>query len=149
MSWQQLDDRLYAGPLVRVRLHDPSVARRRKTATAEQRIVSFVECWALIDTGATHSIVDTDQVAQRLELRVHDTHRLTLAGRARAQAPVHEVELEVPDHPFPTRRVRVASMALPGPFWMLIGMDLLDGTRLSLECGPSGRWLRWEPLTPR
>jgi hypothetical protein len=37
-------------------------------------------------------------------------------------------------------------MTLPGPFWMLIGMDLLDGTRLAMECRGSERWLRWEPL---
>ena len=28
----------------------------------------------------------------------------------------------------------------------VVGMDLLDGTRLALECKGSERWLRWEPL---
>jgi predicted aspartyl protease len=143
VTWHQLNNRLYDGPLVLTRLHAP---RRRQATSAERDAPAFVECWALLDTGATHSIIDSVEVAQRLALRSFDTHRMRLAGSLRAEAPVHEVFLELPDHPFPQRRVRVASMKLPGPFHMLIGMDLLKSTRLSLECGPDGHWLRWEPL---
>jgi hypothetical protein len=135
VSWQRLDDRRYAGPLVQVLL----------SPTGAQPAAPLA-CTALIDTGATHSIVDSEQVAGPLRLRTIDLHRLAVAGHQRAEVPVHELWLDLPDHPFPARRVRVASMRLPGPFQMLIGMDLLQGSRLSLELGANGHWLRWEPL---
>jgi predicted aspartyl protease len=140
MSWQRLDTKLYRGPLVLTRLFNPDPTSYLRGAPP------FIECWALLDTGATDSIVDSEQIARRLMLETYDTRRLAVAGRVRAEAPVHEVGIRLPEHPFPEKRIRVAGMKLPGPFWMLIGMDLIEGTRLSLECGPEGRWLRWEPL---
>lgn len=148
MSWHRLPEGLYRGPLVVTRLRDP----RRNAAPG---IPPFLECWALLDTGATHSIVDVGQIAERLDLRVHDQRRMAVAGASTHVAsaadtaplrPVYEVGVAFPDFDFEERTVRVSGMTLPGPFWMLIGMDLLDGTRLAMECRGSERWLRWEPL---
>ncbi|HMV66476.1 MAG TPA: retropepsin-like aspartic protease [Myxococcota bacterium] len=100
---------------------------------------------ALLDTGATHSVVDLDRVVAGLGLAQRDVQRLRVAG-ARAEVPTYEVMLSLPDLPFPTRRLRVAGMQLPEPFAMLLGMDLMRGTRLALEWRDDGRWLRWEPL---
>lgn len=145
MTWHRLPDDVYRGPVVVARVHAPEPPQH---AGAPGRVARFVECWALLDTGATHSVIDVAQVAARLRLPTHDHRHLALADRDAAPTPVHEVGVSFPDFPFPTRHVRVSALRLPGPFWMLVGMDLLDGTRLALEWRGRDRWLRWEPLTP-
>lgn len=141
-GWHRLDERTWDGPVVAALVH-----AERPRASGDPRPV-VIECRALIDTGATHTIIDQARVAELLGLQQLDRRRLALAGAQRAEVPVHDVPVTFPDFPLPTRRVRVAAMTLPGPITMLVGMDLLQGTRLAFEFGPQGRWLRWEPLAP-
>ncbi len=139
MSWHRLPE-LYEGPVVIARLFDPSARLRGDDSPA------FVECWALLDTGATHSVIDTEQVVGRLGLAQHDRRYMAGADRAHEHTPVYEAGVSFPDFGFPRRRVRMTGMKLPGPFWMLIGMDLLRNTRLAMEWRQEARWLRWESL---
>ena len=125
------------GPLVRAALVAPP-------GTAHP--LARLDVTALVDTGATHTIVDTTRVAEALALRAVDRQVLRVAGRDRAAMPVCEVGLAFPDFSFPLRRVRVGALDLPPPFAVLIGMDLLDGTRLALEWRAGARWMAWEPL---
>lgn len=144
-GWVRLDRELYAGPLVRARVHDLDLRRRQEAAPPGLRLTATVGCWALIDTGATHSGIDPDAIVTPLELRLHDVRSLVLAGRGRVETPVHEVAVDFPDFPVPRRIVRVSAMRLPGPFSLLVGMDLLAGTRLELDLRGEACWLRWRP----
>lgn len=132
-----MDDAAYRGPLVQAEL-----------SSLSPEAADPVLCRALIDTGAHTSIVDVDRVVGRLGLPQLDVSRLELAGRGRTEVAIVEVGLWFPDFGFARRRARVASLALPAPFCMLVGMDLLEGSRLALEVGTDGHWLRWEPLGP-
>jgi predicted aspartyl protease len=132
--WIRLDHSDYDGPLVRVVVANPD--RPDLPALAAR---------ALLDTGATHTVLDA-AAAAALQLRGLDVHRTRVAGAGRAEGIVHAPVLSFPDHPFPSRRVRVSAMPLPSAFQLLLGMDLLRGARLALEWGDGARWLRWEPL---
>lgn len=145
-GWIRLDRELYAGPLVRARVHDLDLRRRQEAAPPGMRLTATVGCWALIDTGATHSGVDPDAIVAPLDLRPHDTRRMVLAERGRVETAVHEVAIDFPDFPVPRRIVRVSAMRLPGPFSVLVGMDLLAGTRLELDLRGAECWLRWRPV---
>jgi hypothetical protein len=131
--WVRLLDG-YDGPLVQARLQHP-----------DQPATPALTCAALLDTGATHTIVDLERVVAALGLPQRDLQRLRVAG-ARAEMPVYEVMLTLPDLPFAPRRLRVGGMALPAPFAALLGMDLMKGTRLAIEWGAQERWVRWERL---
>lgn len=148
-GWRRLDAALYEGPVVLVRVYDLDLDARRQRAPEGARLTSFVECWALVDTGATHSAIDPERVATALELKTYDRRRMVLPDRGVADVPVHEVAVVFPDFPLPRRNVRVSGMRLPGPFWMLVGMDLLQGTRLELDVRGKERWMRWAPTTIR
>ncbi len=130
---------------MRARVFDLDLGARRRHAPDGARLTSFVECWALIDTGATHSAIDPEHVAAPMALTTYDTRRMVLPNRALAETSVHEVGVSFPDFVLERRTVRVSSMRLPGPFWMLVGMDLLDGTRLELDVRGRERWIRWTP----
>lgn len=134
MSWFRLDPDLHPSPLVRVEVHDLDARGPAPRA---------LRAWGLIDTGASHSAVDLEAVTQALDLRVHDHRTMVLAEHGATRLPVHEVALAFPDFDLPRRVVRVSSMRLPGPFVVLLGMDVLDGTRLELDVRGGERWLRW------
>lgn len=148
-GWRRLDAALYEGPLVLARVHDLDIDERRRRAEEGARLTTFVECWALIDTGATHSAVDPEKIASPMELRAYDRRRMVLPDRGVADLTVHEVSVVFPDFGIPRRTVRVSSMRLPGPFFMLVGMDLLEGTRLELDVRGRERWIRWTPALRR
>ncbi len=101
---------------------------------------------ALIDTGATGTLIDRRRVAHPLGLRAVDRQVVRTAGREPATMDVHELGLRFPDFPVPGRVLRVGAVDLPQPFAVLVGMDLLEGTRLALEWRAGERWLRWEPI---
>ncbi|MCB9679995.1 MAG: hypothetical protein H6733_00860 [Alphaproteobacteria bacterium] len=138
-SWQRLDPTLNPGPVVRARIVDLDASARVGTD-------HVVDCWALIDTGASHSVVDNERVARVLGLQEYDRRRMALAEQGLVELPVYEVAVSFPDFTLPEQVVRVSGMRLPGPFWMLIGMDLLDRTRLELDVRGDERWLRWTPV---
>lgn len=133
----------WPGPLVRVRLHDPAVAHRRARAPHGTPVVHAVDVLGLVDTGATHSIVDLAHVVGPLELVTHDTRRMIQADHGPLDLPVVEVDLELPDFPLPRRTLRAGGGNLPGPFAILLGMDVLDGTHLELATVDGASWLRW------
>lgn len=139
MAWHLLDPTVFPGPCVRVRLADAEGGRSD----------GALDGWALLDTGATHSVVDVERVVGPLRLRTLDLRTLALAGSAGVEAPVYAVAAAFPDHPVPDRSLRVSALRLPAPLLMLVGLDLLDGTRLAMELSGTDRWLRWEPLPLR
>lgn len=136
-SWHRLDGTAYDGPIVVARV---APARPRPGWPP------FVECPALLDTGATHSVLDLPRVARTLGLTPVDARRMRVAGPTPVELPVVEAVVTFPGFALPARHLRVGAVDLPPAFALLIGMDLLDGTRLAMEWGPEGRWLRWERL---
>lgn len=145
MTWQRLDRSDYAGPIVAASIRVPRTVPL--TTPLGEPLPDTVQCLALLDTGATHSILDLDHVAATLQLQAHDTRRMAFAGLSRAEAPVYEVGVSFPDFPLPERMIRVSGLRLPGPFALLVGVDLLRGTRFAMEWSDDGPWLRWEPLS--
>ncbi len=116
---------------------------RRARAAAGEPVLHAVDVLALIDTGATHSIVDLAHVATPLSLRAMDTRRMVQADRGAVDLPVFELELDLPDFGLPRRALRVGGANLPGPFAILLGMDALDGTHLEITAKDGASWVRW------
>lgn len=133
----------WPGPLVRARLVDPAAPHRRARAAAGEPVVHAVDVLALLDTGATHSIVDLEHVANPLSLRALDTRRMVQADRGAVDLPVFELDLETTDFALPRRPLRVGGASLPGPFALLLGMDALEGTHLEIAVRDGGMWVRW------
>lgn len=127
----------WAGPLIRVRLTSPPEAARPLVT---------LDVTGLLDTGATTTLVDRARVVEPFGLPILDREILHVAGRDRAAVHVFELGIDFPDFAFPLRRRRVGAMALPPPFAVLIGMDLLRGTRMAIEWDDDGRYLAWEAL---
>jgi predicted aspartyl protease len=140
--WHRLDGTAYDGPLVVARIARPAVP-------PDPAWPSYIELPALIDTGATHSIVDPDRVAGPLGLRHVDHRRMRVAGPGgRTTMPVFEAAVHFPAFRLPRRVLNLGATQLPPAFGLLIGMDLLEGTRMAIEWARDGRWLRWETIPP-
>lgn len=138
-AWHPLDPEYYRGPVVRVVLGTPPEPHHRPRK---------IEGMALIDTGATHSMLDFQRVATPLGLRAVDHETMRFAGpRGPRDVPVYEAALAFPDFDLPSRIHRISGIDLPGPFIALIGMDLLNNTRFSLHWSDDGCFLHWTSIT--
>ncbi|MCB9664729.1 MAG: hypothetical protein H6732_11495 [Alphaproteobacteria bacterium] len=105
-------------------------------------------CRALLDTGASHSAVDLERVAVPLGLPRLDRRWMVLAEHGAVEVDVHEVGLRFPQVDLPRWWGRVHAMRLPRAFEVVVGMDVLDGTRLEVEVRGGVRRVRWS-LLPR
>jgi hypothetical protein len=132
-GWQRLDPTRYAGPVL-----DVTVCAAAGGPALPVR--------ALLDTGASHTMIDTVRVAAALALPVREHRPMRLGASPHPALPVHAVDLLVPRHGITRRGLLAASMSLPDAFEVLIGMDALARSRVALQLGDDAWWLLWEDL---
>ena len=87
---------------------------------------------ALVDTGFDGAAAVPPETARRLDLRQADTTHLTLADGTVVAAPGARARLAVGDSPPVTCRVVLLGDEV------ILGMALLDGHRLTVDCRDGG-----------
>lgn len=126
--------------MVRVTVSQPDYVAQRLGEQARRELT----CWGVIDTGASQTTVDLEKVIEPLGLLLLDAHEVHSVG-SKAPISVNQYwgRIAFPDFPFAPRQLKLIGMPLAGPFFALIGMDLLADTRFSYD--GRGSWFTWEP----